>query len=139
MSMRHYGVEITGLVMTSNELLNLILDGDYEIIKKYIVADNKWDINMVDVDEFSNCINNTTMYYDVDGKLFNYEDWGDKSYFDNENVVVSYLQKDNLFEKYENMDEIKQELKDNYKKRGIELTDDFIEKHFGRFNGVYWG
>ena len=42
------------------------------------------------------------------------------------------------FERYNSFEEIKEELKFNYKDFGIELDDKFIEEHFGRFSGVYY-
>lgn len=139
MSMRNYGVERNGLAMTRDELQKLMLKGNKEIIEKYIVADSIEEIDEIDVDEFSSCIDYTNRYYEIEGSLYNLNDWGQMEFFDGDNIVITELEKDTLFEKYENVEEIKQELKDRYKQVGIELDDEFIEKHFGRFSGTYWG
>lgn len=139
MSMRHYGVETTGLVMTRDELKDLIIKNFKTIDKDYLVCDTLEELDDYDVDEFYGCIDWTNCYYDIVGKLYNYNNWGEKEYFDEEIVIITDLEKNNLFEKYKDMNEIKQELKQRYEDVGIMLDDEFIDEHFGRFEGTYYG
>lgn len=139
MSMRHYGVETTGFVITRNELQDLIIKNFKTINKDYLGCDNVDELDIYSVDEFYGYVDWTNIYYDITGKLWNYDDWGEKEYFDGETIIITELEKNNLFEKYNNMNEIKQELKQRYEKVGIVLDDEFIDKHFGRFEGAYYG
>lgn len=67
-------------------------------------------------------------------------------YFDDENVYIMTFRKDNLVKKYENFDEIVQEIKDDLVKNlqiSIETIEknwgvDFIENHIGLLNGYYY-
>lgn len=139
MSMRNYGVETNGLVIRVNELKKLMIKNDNKILRDILDIPDNEDINDYSVDDFVYAIDNTTSFYEIDGKLYNIDDWGEKELYDGETIVITELKKDTLYDKYNSFDEIKQELKDNYKQVGIELDDEFIEKHFGRFSGVYYG
>lgn len=139
MSMRHYGVEKIGFVITRDKLKDLIIENFKTVDKEYLGCDNLEELDDYNVDEFVGCIDWSHIFYDIDGKLYNYDDWGEKEYFDGDIVIITELEFDSLFEKYNNMNEIKQELKDRYEKIGIVLDDEFIDKHFGRFTGVYFG
>lgn len=139
MSMRHYGVETIGLVITRDELKDLIIKNFKTVDKEYLGCNNIEELDDYDVDEFVGCIDWSNIFYDIDGKLYNYDNWGEKEYFDGDIVIITELEFNSLFEKYNNMNEIKQELKDRYEKVGIMLDDEFIDKHFGRFTGVYFG
>lgn len=67
-------------------------------------------------------------------------------YFDDENIYIMTFRKDNLVKKYENFDEIVQEIKDDLVKNlqiSIETIEknwgvDFIENHIGLLNGYYY-
>lgn len=72
---------------------------------------------------------------------------GLKNYdFDDENVYIMIFRKDNLVKKYENFDEIVQEIRNDLVKnlnisiKTIEekLGVDFIENHIGLLNGYYY-
>jgi len=139
MSMGHYGVETTGLVMTRDELKDLIIKNFKTVDKEYLISDTLEEIDDYDVDEFYGCIDWTTGYYNVDGTLYNYDSWVEKKFFDEDIIVITELEKNNLFEKYIDIAEVKQELKQRYEEVGIMLDDEFIDEHLGRFNGAYWG
>lgn len=139
MSMRHYGVETIGLVITRDELKDLIIKNFETVDKEYLGCNNIEELDDYNVDEFVGCIDWSNIFYDIDGKLYNYDNWGEKEYFDGDIIIITELEFNSLFEKYNNMNEIKQELKNRYEKVGIVLDDEFIDKHFGRFTGVYFG
>ena len=46
--------------------------------------------------------------------------------------------KNNLYEKYNNRDEVIAELKEDLKAVGIIVDNDFIEQHFGYISGSYF-
>lgn len=138
MSMRYYGVETKGLVMTRDEFKDLLLKNNNERLRKHLGINNISELEDYDVNDYP-LVDYTTYFYEIDGKLYNINDWGEKQYYYEETIIITELMKDSLYDKYNSFDEIKQELKDNYKDFGIELDDEFIEKHFGRFSGVYYG
>ena len=67
-------------------------------------------------------------------------------YFDDENVYIITFGKDSLVKKYENFDEIVQEIKNDLVKNlqiSIETIEEnlgvnFIENHIGQINGYYY-
>lgn len=137
MSMRYYAVETKGLVMTRDEFKELLLKNNNERLRKHLGIEDISELENYDVNDFP-IVDYTTYFYEIDGALYNLEDWGQKEFYDGEVIVITELMKDNLFEKYDSLEEIKEELKFNYKDFGIELDDKFIEEHFGRFSGVFY-
>lgn len=93
MSMRHYGVETTGFVITRDELQDLIIKNFKTIDKDYLGCNNVDEIDIYSIDEFYGCIDWTYIYYDINGKLWNYDDWGEKEYFDGETIIITELEK----------------------------------------------
>ena len=137
MSMRYYAVETKGLVMTRDEFKELLLKNNNERLRKHLGIEDISELEDYDLNDFP-IVDYTTYFYDIDGALYNLEDWGQKEFYDGEVIVITELMKDNLYERYNSFEEIKEELKFNYKDFGIELDDKFIEEHFGRFSGVYY-
>ena len=137
MSMRYYAVETKGLVMTRDEFKELLLKNNNERLRKHLGIEDISELEDYDLNDFP-IVDYTTYFYDIDGALYNLEDWGQKEFYDGDIIVITELMKDNLYERYNSFEEIKEELKFNYKDFGIELDDKFIEEHFGRFSGVYY-
>ena len=137
MSMRYYAVETKGLVMTRDEFKELLIKNNNERLRKHLGIENISELENYDLNDFP-IVDYTTYFYEIEGALYNLEDWEQKEFYDGEVVVITELMKDNLFERYDSLEEIKEELKFNYKDFGIELDDKFIEEHFGRFSGVYY-
>ena len=137
MSMRYYAVETKGLVMTRDEFKELLLKNNNERLRKHLGIEDISELEDYDLNDFP-IVDYTTYFYDIEGSLYNLEDWEQKEFYDEEVIVITELMKDNLFERYDSFEEIKEELKFNYKDFGIELDDKFIEEHFGRFSGVYY-
>lgn len=137
MSMRYYAVETKGLVMTRDEFKELLLKNNNERLRKHLGIEDISELEDYDINDYP-IVDYTTYFYEIDGALYNLEDWGQKEFYDGEVIVITELMKDNLYERYNSFEEIKEELKFNYKDFGIELDDKFIEEHFGRFSGVYY-
>ena len=62
----------------------------------------------------------------------------DRTYYNGDDIILLELQKDTLYEKYNDRAEIIAELKNNLKEVGIIVDDDYINKHFGYVNGSYF-
>ena len=137
MSMRYYAVETKGLVMTRDEFKELLLKNNNERLRKHLGIEDISELEDYDLNDFP-IVDYTTYFYEIDGALYNLDDWGQKEFYDGDVIVITELMKDNLYERYNSFEEIKEELKFNYKDFGIELDDKFIEEHFGRFSGVYY-
>ena len=138
MAMRTYGVETKGMVLTLNELQTLLT------LNKDNITYDFGDIDNIDFDEiidFSYTINFATFigefngYLDID-KTQERVYYGDR-YGGGEDIILFELKKNNLFEKYENRDEIIAELKETLSNVGIIVDNDYIEEHFGYVSGSY--
>ena len=148
MAMRTYGVETKGMILTINELYNLIKLNKKNIKQKFELED-RWkkvfedidNIEFEDILDFTYNINFATFigefngYLDID-KTQERMYFGDR-YSGSEDVILFELMKNNLYEKYNNREEIIQELKDDLKAVGIVVDNDYVERHFGYICGSY--
>lgn len=139
MAMRTYGVETKGMVLTLNELQTLLT------LNKDNITYDFTDIDNVDFDEiidFSYTINFATFIGEFNGYL-DIDKTQERVYFGDrfgggEDIIILELMKNNLYEKYNNRDEVIAELKEDLKAVGIIVDNDFIEQHFGYISGSYF-
>ena len=139
MAMRTYGVETKGMVLTLSELQVLLS------LNKDNITYDFTDIDNVDFDEiidFSYTINFATFIGEFNGYL-DIDKTQERVYFGDrfgggEDIIILELMKNNLYEKYNNRDEIITELKEDLKAVGIIVDNDFIEQHFGYISGSYF-
>lgn len=139
MAMRTYGVETKGMALTLNELQVLLS------LNKDNITYDFTDIDNVDFDEiidFSYTINFATFIGEFNGYL-DIDKTQERVYFGDrfgggEDIIILELMKNNLYEKYNNRDEIIAELKEDLKAVGIIVDNDFIEQHFGYISGSYF-
>lgn len=136
MSMRTYGVETKGMMITLNDFQVLL-----SLNKGTIDKDLFEDIDNVDFSEvidFSYGIKNAYFIGEFEGYLET-DLMEDRTYYNGDDIILLELQKDTLYEKYNNRAEVITELKDDLKEVGIIVDDDYINKHFGYINGSYFG
>lgn len=139
MAMRTYGVETKGMILTLNELQTLLT------LNKDNITYDFTDIDNVDFDEiidFSYTINFATFIGEFNGYL-DIDKTQERVYFGDrfgggEDIIILELMKNNLYEKYNNRDEVIAELKEDLKAVGIIVDNDFIEQHFGYISGSYF-
>lgn len=139
MAMRTYGVETKGMILTLNELQTLLT------LNKDNITYDFGDINNIDFDEiidFSYTINFATFIGEFNGYL-DTDKTQERIYFGDrfgggEDIIILELMKNNLYEKYNNRDEVIAELKEDLKAVGIIVDNDFIEQHFGYISGSYF-
>ena len=134
MSMRTYGVQTKGMVITLNDF-QVLLSLNKRTINKDLFEDVD-NVNFSEVIDFSYLINNACFIGEFDGYLET-DLMRDRTYYNGDDVILIELQKDTLYDKYNNKIEIIEELKDDLKKVGIIVDNDYIEKHFGYINGSY--
>lgn len=139
MAMRTYGVETKGMALTLSELQVLLS------LNKDNITYDFTDIDNVDFDEiidFSYTINFATFIGEFNGYL-DIDKTQERVYFGDrfgggEDIIVLELMKNNLYEKYNNRDEIIAELKEDLKAVGIMVDNNYIEQHFGYISGSYF-
>lgn len=144
MSMRHYGVETKALVLSDIEFTKLIWDNRDTFVDKYDLLKDATTIEEVDswdVVEFAYNIDYGTYISEVDGHLILWDD-SLREYmkrFSGDCIVIFELKKDNLFEKYENIEEIYREYLERFRELGIKIDISFIKDHFGKLECTYYG
>lgn len=127
MSMRTYGVDTKGMVLTLDEL-------------QMLYSSNKGTINQDDIDDI------VDLAYSIDYAIFigDFEGYleeeisQERTYFECDDVVIIELANDTLYAKYDNRDEIIAELKQNLAEVGINVDNQYIERHYGYINGSYF-
>jgi len=141
MAMRTYGVETKGMILTLNELRTLLTSNKENIKNKDLFV----DIDNIEFDEiidFTYNINFATFIGDFNGYL-EVDKTQERVYFggkfdSGEDIILIELMKNNLFEKYNNRDEIIEELKEDLSNVGIIVDNYYIEGHFGYISGSYF-
>ena len=162
MAMRTYGIETRGMAFELTDfqkLMNSNVKGiiDSGILEKMgikeiettIVDSNgnirkNDDLNLIDLLDFTDIVDFT---YEIEFATFVGEFEGylevdrtqERTYFNGDDIVILELKKyHNLYEKYENRDEIIAELKETLSKVGINVDEEYIEEHFGYISGSYY-
>ena len=147
MSMRDYPVFDYGLVLDFEGFLELLksYNGKFEDIPKEELEEmiNNEDYGYVDelvYGEFS-------IFYSIsafDGEFGNIKGNYNTSFTD-ETIYILGLEKFNiynnqaLFTKYDNEEEIYKEIEKSLEEIGLKVDMDFILKHTGQVNGMYFG
>lgn len=135
MSMRTYGVQTKGMVVTLNDF-QVLLSLNKGTIDKNLFEDID-NVDFSEVIDFSYLINNAYFIGEFEGYLET-DLMEDRTYYDGDDIILLELQKDTLYEKYNDREEVIAELKDNLKEVGIIVDDDYINKHFGYITGSYF-
>lgn len=131
MSMRNYAVCGNGFV---------VREEDFEEFKGFYNGEDKEDVkDCVDYMELADYINIDSVYISEGGEIVGIG-YAEDRYLDNEETIgVYYFKKDNLFDKYQNVDEIVDEVVEFYKDYDMEIPREFVEKRLGTFSGVSFG
>lgn len=147
MSMRHYGVETKALVLSDIEFAELVyknrdtLDRDTFDLDLLEDVDGIDDLDCWDFLDYAYNIDYGTYLSEVNGQLILLdEDRQDNvRYFREDSICIFELKKDNLFEKYENIEEIYREYLERFRELGIKIDIPFIKEHFGKLECTYYG
>lgn len=136
MSMKDYPVNEFGLALKRDEFLDLIktYNGKNEEIKE-LIEEEEAETLATDI------FNIFYVEYNFVGEFepLNYMQGGQMKYFDDEIVIVILLDKVGLFIKYENKNEIYQEIADKLKEIGVKADMDFIKNNTGELTGTCYG
>lgn len=152
MSMRTYGVETKGAIITLSDfqvLISLNKDSIKKTIEQKFELNDRWqevfeDLDNMEFDEIIDFVDNIN-YATFIGEFNGYLDTDktlDRVYFGDrfgggEDIILIELMNNNLFESYRNRDEIITELKNDLSSVGIMVDNKYIEEHFGYINGSY--
>lgn len=143
MSTRDYGVREYGFILDTTLLLELLSkEENKEKVKEFLdwlEVDKIEDLDNIGLCDIAQEIG-FEIYFQFTGETYNPKvAIDDCIYFQDENMFIMYLQKDTLFDKYENWEEVYQEVKDTLLKYDIIADDDFIKKYTCQVEGSYWG
>lgn len=136
MSMRENPVSDYGLVLNCEEFSDLIKNNYFGENREEVLEDlDCGDIMDIMYAYFEK-------FYSIsqfDGELEGIRETENKYFEDDEIYVLPFLKADRLFEKYENMEEIYNEIKEEFEYMNLKFDLDFVKKHIGKVTGSYWG
>ena len=112
MSMRTYGVQTKGMVVTLNDF-QVLLSLNKETIDKNLFEDID-NVDFSEVIDFSYLINNACFIGEFEGYLET-DLMEDRTYYNGDDIILLELQKNTLYEKYNDREEVIEELKNNLK------------------------
>lgn len=125
MSMREYAVEQYGFILKENEFLDLLKNNNIDIS----LYDDEFDIAETFGFEFWSCLTGDILNMNL----------CIKDNLNEENVFIISFKKDNLYEKYENIDEIIEEIKNTLAENGLKCAETDIKDYLGFLSAMYWG
>lgn len=138
MAMRTYGVETKGMAIKFGEVQKLI-SKNKESVLKVVGEDFFYDIDDIsdDIIEFTEMIDYAFWVSEFDGTLISDDFSKELDYFDGDDVVIIELQNNTLYKKYNNREEIIDELKKSLEKAVQKYIKDFkVERYDSEGNVV---
>ena len=136
MSMRENPVSDYGLVLNCEEFRDLIKNNYFGENREEVLE----DLDCSDIMDIMYAY--FEKFYSIsqfDGELEGIKETENK-YFENDEIyVLPFLKADRLFDKYENMEEIYNEIKEEFEYMNLKFDLDFVKKHIGKVIGSYWG
>lgn len=132
------GISVDCLVLTDTELTDLIWENKENFKKDFDSWDikDKEDIEFDVLDDIVYGVPFMSALYDFTGSFWKRHKEVLTGY-DNDTLYIIELQKNVLYDKYEDDEEIIQELKNGLADMGIVVDDEFIKEHFGFLEGTY--
>lgn len=131
MSMRSYAVCGNGFI---------VREKDIEEFKSFYNGEDKEDfLECTDFQDIADYVGIDYVYITENGEIVGIGYAEDSMLEEDETIGVYYFKKDNLFDKYENVDEIIDEVVEFFKGFDMEIPREFIEKRLGTFSGVSFG
>lgn len=132
------GISVDCLVLTDTELTDLIWENKENFKKDFDSwnIEDKEDIEFDVLDDIVYGVPFMSALYDFTGSLWK-EDRNILKQFNTDTIYIVELMKNVLYDKYENEEEIIQELKNGLLDMGIVVDDDFVKEHFGFLEGTY--
>lgn len=145
MGTRDNGVREYGFILDTTLLLELLSkEENKEKVKEFLdwlEVDKIEDLDNIGLCDIAQEIG-FSVYGQFTGETYNYNgtDKEDNTlYFESDDMFIIFLQKDTLFQKYEDWNEIFIEIINTLSSYGIKVDLDFVKKYTGEVSGSYWG
>lgn len=142
MSMMTYGVQSKCMVLKHKDLAELLLKNKNKIQEKnyfdFTNINSIDDIDFSDICDFAYYINYACYFGDITGYLILQDDESKIINYENEDIIIIELEKDDLFHSYKDYKEIYDELIKDFQDVGINIDIDYIKEHFGNLNASYY-
>lgn len=134
------GISVDCLVITSEELIKLLWENREQFKKDFDdwCIENENDIDYELLDEIWTSLPYASVLYGFNGSFwYRFNTFKEFKRYEDETLYILELEKNNLYEKYENEEEFIGELCSKLYDNGIVVDDEFIKEHFGFLEGTY--
>lgn len=142
MSMMTYGVQSKCMVLKYKDLAELLFKNKQKIQEKeyfdFTNINSVDDIDFSDICDFAYYINYACYFGDITGYLILQDDESKTINYENEDIIIIELEKDDLFHCYKDYTEIYDELIKDFQDVGIDIDINYIKEHFGTLNASYY-
>lgn len=138
MSMRNYGVEQAGLILTCSQMTDLIKKSLENLYKKGTFnRDDKLE-DCIETDLYDVVLEFGFTYWgEIDGEILSLDKFETRQILNFDDVVLVELDNDSLYKSYKDENEIYKELLDKLTDLGFVVDLDFIKNHTGWLCGTY--
>ena len=132
------GLSVDCLVLTDTELIDLLWEHKDNFKKDFDDWDieDKEDIELDVIDDIIYGLPYISALYGFTGSFWQRHKEVLTGY-DSDTLYIIELQKNVLYDKYEDDEEIIQELMNSLADMGIVVDDEFVKEHFGFLEGTY--
>ena len=134
------GISVDCLVLTSEELTKLLWENKEQFKKDFDdwSIENENDIDYEVLDEIWTSLPYASVSYGFNGSFwYRFDTFKEFKRYIDETLYMLELEKNTLYEKYENEEEFIGELCNKLYDNGIAVDDDFVKEHFGFLEGTY--
>lgn len=134
------GISVDCLVITSEELTQLLWENREQFKKDFDnwCIENEEDIDYEVLDEMWTSLPYASVLHGFNGSFwYRFNKQNEIKRHCDETLYILELQKNSLYEKYEDENELIEELCSNLFNNGFATDDGFILEHFGFLEGVY--
>ena len=133
-------ISVDCLVITSEELTKLLWENREQFKKDF----DNWSVESIDdidyeiLDEIWTSLPYASVLYGFNGSFwYRFNKQNEIKRHCDENLYILELQKNSLYEKYEDENELIEELSSNLFNNGFAIDGGFILEHFGFLEGTY--
>lgn len=134
------GIGVDCLVITSKELTQLLWENRTQFEEDFDnwSIENENDIDYEVLDEIWCSLPFASVLYVFNGSFwYRFDTFKEFKRYEDETLYIIELEKNTLYDKYENEEEIIQELKNGLADMGIVVDNEFVKEHFGFLEGTY--
>jgi hypothetical protein len=134
--MRNYGVQSKCFMLKMSEFTNLMKENK-DTIKDFDFENDDLEDYCI-VDDFVNMIDYACWFGEISGSFYQENAKEEYQYFDDEDIMIIELTKDTLFDKYNDYNEVYDEIRTDLESVGIIVDNNYVKEHFGLLSGSYY-